>query len=234
MRFLAVPALLGAVLLAGCVREAHIAMPADVAAGTERIELTGMGGWQSGHFKLGSSEGRFTRRASQTRAGIGGAFVRNIGGGGFDVRGPEFGGGLAGTCGFHQTEVDAGIVVIPGARLAYGCEFDRDGLHLSGGLLLKEVPTSRSVLAGRTRAGEIQLGDLKLDIRPIHHMQGGGLPTGSPLGYAFDLEGRQIGAIDLNGPNKTVYAPRAAGPERDAVLTAAIALSIFWDPGDND
>jgi len=231
MSKLIVPALLGAAMLGGCVREARIAMPSDVAATTERIELTGMGGWQSGRFRLGASEGRFTRRASQSN--LLGIFRRNIGGGTFDVNGPEFGGGLSGSCGFHETEIDTGIAVLPNARLAYGCEFDQDGRHLQGGLLLREVPTSRSVLAGRTRAGQIEIGDLHLDIRPIHQMEGGGLPTGSPLGYAFDLQGRQIGAVDLNGPNKTIYAPRQAGPEREAVLAAAVALSIFWDPGDD-
>ena len=60
---------------------------------------------------------------------------------------------------------------------------------------------------------------------------GGGLPTGMPLGYAFDVGGRQIGAVDLNGTNKTIYAPSRPGPERDAVLMASLALSVFWDPG---
>jgi len=62
-------------------------------------------------------------------------------------------------------------------------------------------------------------------------MRGGSLPNGTPLGYSFDVAGRQVGAVDLNGRNKTIYAPRQPGPERDAVLMAALALSVFWDPG---
>ncbi len=60
-------------------------------------------------------------------------------------------------------------------------------------------------------------------------MAGDRVPAGTPLGYAFHLDGRQIGAVDLNGTDKTIYAPRA-GPEREAVLAAGLALSIFWDP----
>ncbi|HZG46496.1 MAG TPA: hypothetical protein VEZ41_09565, partial [Allosphingosinicella sp.] len=103
---------------------------------------------------------------------------------------------------------------------------------IRGGLLLKEVPTSRSILAGRTRAGELEIGDLTLQVRAIHDMEGGSVPTGTPLGYAFHLGGRQIGAVDLNGDNKTIFAPAAPGPAREAVLLASLALSVFWDPGE--
>ena len=229
MRKFVVPALIGAALLGACVHEARIAMPADVAAQTERIELTGMGGWERGRFRLGASEGRFTRSASQAR--VDQLLVQNVGGGSFDASGPDFGGALSARCGYHEAEIEAGAIAVPAARLAYGCEFDRDGRHLQGGLLLREVPTSRGVLAGRTRAGELQVGDLTIGIRAIHQMEGGRLPSGTPLGYAFDIGGRQIGAVDLNGTDKTIYAPRAPGPEREAVLMASLALSIFWDPG---
>jgi hypothetical protein len=73
---------------------------------------------------------------------------------------------------------------------------------------------------------------VKVGIRPIHHAASGGLPTGMPLGYAFEIAGRQVGAVDLNGTGKTIYAPRQPGPERDAVLMASLALSVFWDPGE--
>lgn len=216
-------------MLGGCVQEARIAMPGDVAARSEQIELRGMGGWPRGSFRLGQSEGRFERSASEQR--FFDTFVRNSGGGRFLVSGPDVQGELEGYCGFNQEEIDAGVAVFPSERLGYGCDFVRDGRPLEGGLFLAEVPTSRSLLAGRTRAGELRLEDVKLDIRAIHEMDGGKLPSGSPLGYAFLSEGRQIGAVDLNGGNKTIYAPRF-GPEREAVLAASLALSIFWDPAD--
>jgi hypothetical protein len=44
------------------------------------------------------------------------------------------------------------------------------------------------------------------------------------------MHGREIGALDLNGLNKTIFAPRL-GPEREAVLAASLALSILWYDG---
>ena len=221
-------AALGATALAGCVDEARIAMPADLAAGTERLEIAGMGHGERGDFTLGASQGRFVRQALQTRGHI---LVHNVGRGGFDIAGPELGGRVTASCGFHESELDAGAITVSGDRLAYGCEFERDREPLPARLLLAEVPTSRGLLAGRTRAGEVQLGDMRIGIRAIHDMEGGRVPSGTPLGYAFDVDGRQIGAIDLNGANKTIYAPRAPGAEREAVLMASLALSVFWDPG---
>lgn len=212
----------------GCVREARMATPADLQARTERLEISGMGYGERGDFTLGASQGRFARLALQTGDGF---VVDNVGRGSFELAGPELGGRISAVCGFHEREIDMGAVVATRDRLAYGCEFERDRVPLPGGLLLSEVPTSRSVLAGRTRAGELQIGDLRIGIRAIHDMEGSRIPSGTPLGYAFDVDGRQIGAVDLNGGNKRIYAPRAPGAEREAVLMASLALAIFWDPG---
>ena len=204
-------------------------MPSDVLANTEQLELTGMSGWQDGHFNLGASEGKFSRRSSTTT--VFDRFVRNAGHGNFEIAGPELGGVAIGRCAFDEREIDADVAVLPNGRLTYTCEFSRDGRRIDGGLLLAEVPHRTGLLAGRTRAGEVRLGATRVGIRAIHHVEGGGLPTGTPLGYAFDVNGRQIGAIDLNGGDKTIFAPARPGPERDAVLMASLALSVFWDPG---
>jgi hypothetical protein len=220
--------LLASAALAAC-SGARIAVPSDALATTEQLKLTGMGGWQDGPMRLGASEGRFSRRATQTN--VFNTFVRNAGGGSFEIAGPEIAGNAGGRCGFDERELNLGGVVVPNGRLTYRCEFRRDGRPVAGGLFLAEVPSGSGVLAGSTRAGHIQLGELRVGIRPIHRSAGGGLPTGMPLGYAFDLGNRQIGAVDLNGTNKTIYAPRQPGLERDAVLMASLALSVFWDPG---
>lgn len=219
--------LLACAALAGC-SEARIAVPSDVTGSTQQLQITGMGGWQDGRFRLGASEGRFSRRASRTE--IFKTFARNSGRGSFDVAGPELGGSANGHCAFDEREVNLGVAVVPNGRLTYRCQFQRDGRQVDGGLFLAEVPNGSGLLAGRSRAGEVRLGAMVVGIRAIHHAEGGGLPAGTPLGYAFDLNGRQIGAIDLNGGTKTIYAPTRPGPERDAVLMASLALSVFWDP----
>ena len=228
IQFLASVALF-ATALSGCTA-AQIAVPSDVAASTERLELDGIGGWQDGRFKLGASQGRFSRRALETRAFD--TFVHKAGSGRFEVTGPELGGTASGDCRFSEREIDLDVAVVPDGRLAYRCLFHRNGRQVDGGLFLAEVPNGSGLLAGRTRAGELRIGPLSVDVRPIHHLAGGKVPAGTPLGYAFDVGGRQVGAVDLNGTTKTIYAPRQPGPVRDAVLVASLALSVFWDPGE--
>lgn len=69
----------------------------------------------------------------------------------------------------------------------------------------------------------------EIAVRSIHRDIAGGLPTSTALGYSFSANGREIGAVDLNGLNKTLYVPRS-GPDREAVIVASVALSTFWDP----
>jgi hypothetical protein len=66
-------------------------------------------------------------------------------------------------------------------------------------------------------------------VHSIHRDGGGGLPSPNALGYSFSVDGREIGAVDLNGLNKTLYVP-STGPDREAVIAASVALSTFWDP----
>jgi hypothetical protein len=214
--------------LAGCVREARIATPSGLVAASEQIELE-MGNGERGRLRLGASEGRFTRQAIEESRDWGFETLR-YGGGTFDVSGPEVGGGLAGTCGYDESERNLGSLAVADLRFAYRCRFARDGAPIEAGLILEEIPTRPGrLLSARTRTGEVHIDDMVVTIRAVHEMEGGGLPTGTPLGYAFDVDGRAIGAVDLNGSDKTIFAPRS-GPERQAVLAASLALSILWDP----
>jgi len=219
-----------ALSLGGCIHEARIAMPSELAAASERIELTGMGGGEHGRMRLGASEGRFVRRAMQGSTDPLGIGRHNYGGGSFDLTGPEVGGTLSSDCRYHEGELSLGVVTLPRGRFAYRCRFMHNGEPLEAGLILEEIPTRPgSFFSGRTRGGEIHIGDEVVTMRAIHDMEGGRIPTGTPLGYMFDIDGRRIGAIDLNGTDKTIFAPRS-GSERQAVLAASLALSILWDP----
>lgn len=218
----------GSVVLSGCTGGANIAISPSLAASTERLSLRGMGGGERGAFQLGSSEGRFTRNARQDVHGRG-LTVRNYGGATFKAGGPEFGGQLEAMCDFEEEEHNVGAVTVAGLRFAYRCAFRRSGV-LSGGLVLEEVPTNPGkILSGRTRAGEVHLNGKVLNIRPIHRLEGSRLAGGTPVGYAFDIEGKEVGAVDLNGLNKSVYAP-PPGQLREAVVAASLALSVLWDP----
>jgi hypothetical protein len=219
--------------LGGCVREAHIAMPSDLATQIERLELRGMGGGTRGDFELAGARGHFTRSAK--RLGILGDLVaKNRGGGSFRMEPSHLIGDLSGRCVYKEREVNVGPVALTPGRLVYVCEFARDGEPLRADLVIQDPKGAHGTLHGRAeRVGSMMFEGREIGIRSIHRDQGGGLAAPTALGYMFELGGREIGAVDLNGLNKTIYAPRG-GPEREAVLAASIALSIFWDPENLD
>jgi hypothetical protein len=206
--------------LSGCVGEARIAMPSDLGARSERLVIDGMGGWQHGAFTVGTSSGRFTR-TSERLSGLG--FAEDRGGGRFVLKGPEAGGTIAGSCAFDQSSAEIGPVEVSIDRLLYRCTFERDGAPV-GDLVLEPAG-----LSGQGRQGRLRFAGRELQLRSIHQFEGGKLPSGSPLGYRFEHGGRAIGAVDLNGGDKVLFAPRE--PDlRGAALAGALALSIFWDP----
>ncbi|NTZ42432.1 hypothetical protein G7A66_04885 [Altererythrobacter sp. SALINAS58] len=219
-------------LLAACsVREARIALPANLTASTERLELTGMGGGTRGDFNLAGAYGTFTRSAE--RIGIfDPLLVRHQGGGAFQIEPGSGNAGLAGRCSYREGQVNVGPVAITPDRLVYYCEFARDGAPIDAELIIEDPKNAFGTVHGRSeRQGTIFYEGQQIEIRSIHRDEGGGLPSPTALGYLLVDESGEIGAIDMNGLNKTIFAP-LLGEKREAVLAAALALSIFWDPAE--
>jgi hypothetical protein len=226
-----VSAVAAGLFLAGCVREARIAMPAALAASTERLELRGLGGGTSGRFDLAGAEGRFTRTAERIAA-FDPAFVRHRGGGSFDVTASPKAGALGGLCAYREARGSIGPLSVTPRRLSYSCDFARDGRPMAAGLVIENPASAFGTLHGREeRIGTLHFEGREIGVRSIHRDAGGGLPVPHALGYLFEADGRAIGAVDLNGGNKTIFAPRS-GADREAVIAGAVALSIFWDPAE--
>lgn len=214
--------------LSGCVKEARIAMPSDVAPRTDRVELRGMGAGTRGDFDLGGAPGRFVRGAGRA-SGFG--LVHKGGGGRFSVAGPA--GELSGGCDFREDKVELSTSVQVTARpFAYRCDFERDGRPIDALLTLDEARGGAAAFR-YARTGTLSFEGQRIGIKSIHHFEGGKLPTLTPLGYAFEVGGGQIGAIDLNGGDKILFVPRDPR-QREAVLAASLALAILWDPADSD
>jgi hypothetical protein len=228
MMNLAVSAVLAAGL-GGCVREARMATPSALAADGERLELSGMGGGTSGSFSLAGASGRFTRSAeSVSWPGA----KRNRGGGSFELSAGE--GQLAGECRFRRGEAVAGPIAVTTRPFAYACDFFRGGRPIDAELVVGEARESAgSRLSKEERRGTLFFEGRRYDLRSVHKDAGGGLATAAPLGYLIEAEGRPVGAVDLNGTNKTLIAPRDPA-EREAVIAAGLALSVLWDPAEVD
>lgn len=230
MRRMFVAGSIAAVVLAGCsISAATIAVTPELAASAERIELTGMGAGRSGDFHLGQATGTFTRSAD--RLGIfDPLLVKHRGGGSFRLR--EFPGGseLAGRCSWRENVVNAGPVSVTAGRLVFQCDFARDGRPIDASLVMVDPRPAHGTLHGRDeRTGTLLYQGQEIALRSIHRNASGGLPSSAALGYIFSVGGREIGAIDLNGLNKSLLVPRS-GAEREAVILGSVALSTFWDP----
>ena len=213
---------MAAMMLGGCIRESRIALPSDLAASSETLELTGMGFGRRGDFLLAGSEGRFTRGADQLS--LHNAFlVRNSGAGSFSYA------GLEGACRYREEAVNLGPVSLDTRPFAYRCFFGRGGLPVGELVIEEETGPAGSMLSKRGRRGFLLFDGVRYDIASIHRDQAGGLAAASPLGYRFEADGRAVGAVDLNGVSKTLFAPRG-GPGREAVFAGSLALSVLWDP----
>lgn len=222
---------LALLLAGGGIREAQIAIPAELASETQVLHVRGLGGASSGSFTLGSSKGRFTRSAERLGL-LDPLVVRNRGRSTFSLSGSEVSGQLSGRCGYGETQANFGELTATPKRLAYSCRFSRDGDPIAAELVLRETSESiGSLFSKRERRGILFFEGVRIEFRSLHRDRGGGLPMATPLGYAFYQDGRQIGAVDLNGSRKRIHAPKA-GQHREAVIAASLALSVFWDPAE--
>lgn len=222
--------LLLSVALSGCVvREARIRTSPDLAVSAERIELTGMGAGERGDFRLGGATGTFTRSAE--RLGIfDPLLVRHSGGGAFRLVTSQGAPELAGRCSYREGVVNAGPISVTPGKLVFQCDFARNRRPLDATFIIVDPKPALGTAHGRDeRRGMLTYEGREIAVRSIHRNAAGGLPTPTALGYSFSTDGREIGAVDLNGLNKTLFVPRN-GPEREAVILASIALSTFWDP----
>ncbi len=215
-------------LLAGCATNAQIALPSDMLARTDAIEVVGIGGRSKGSFHIGRSNGRFSRTAATLR--IGDDHLSNIGGARFDAAGPEFGGRASGDCKFDEGRLDWGAAEFSEKRLTYSCTLHRSG-RPDAGLVLTEIPSGPGVLSALTRRGELQIDGMTLTVRAVHQFEDASAKSGTPLGYIFSLAGREVGAVDV-AARRMIHLPREPGTERDAVRMAGLALLLFWDPGE--
>jgi hypothetical protein len=210
-------------------REARIKLPDGLTARTERLDVTGMGGGRSGRLALGASAGEFTRQADRIGV-VDPLFTKNYGGGAFRIRGPEVGGELGASCRFRRLQSTVGPISVSTKRLTYTCSFERDGKPLAARIELRDRDGALGSADGRdAREGVIVFEGVELRMRSLHKLAGSPLAVPHALGYVFEANGVPVGAVDLNGNTRRIHAP-ADPAQRQAVIAAALALSIFWDP----
>ena len=225
--------LLTALVLAGCaaIQPAQMALPPDLPARTEATTIAGMGGGTRGSFTVGAVVGNYARSATRLSF-FDDLAVFDRGGAGFNATGLVADATVEASCKMRQTTVTIGIVGFSPKPLAYECDLRARGAPLSARFSLQESrDTLGQVTAQAQRRGPTEWDGVALTIRSVHTVQGSPLPLQAPIGYVFEQDGRAVGAVELNGLTPRLWLPPARDAKtRQAVLVAALALAVFWDP----
>lgn len=235
---------LAALLLGGCTLATMEGFD-TIAPQGERIDLTGIPGWQDGSFRLGTAGGHVRRRAlGATRewgddpwGEVTQAVIERTGTLRFDVSGAEVGGRIEGRCRYGRMEVQqrSGPLSVsePARPLRLACAYRFDGRD-AGGMDLSGVLPVGPTLA-EPRLGTVDLDGTELTVESRHAMTGVRHPAEQPIGYIVsNAAGQAVGAIENNGTgSRRLVLPRAPA-ERRTAIAALVTLGLFWDPGDTD
>ena len=223
-----------ALVAAGCasIQPARMAMPPSLAA-AESMPITGIGGGQTGRFAVGDSTGSFSRSATRL-AFFDALFEHRDGHTSFSLSDGAAAGLLTAECRMSERTVTLGIASFEAHPMAYGCTFRRDNRTIPARF---ELQARRAGLGGmlmqQERRGEMTFDGITLSIRSVHDLQGSALSMATPIGYVFERDGADIGAVEINGEPMIAFRPGTDEITRRAIIAAALALSLFWDPAES-
>jgi hypothetical protein len=200
---------------------AQMALP-DALAGVAPETVQGLHGGREGEFVLAGTPGRFERSASRLSLFDDGVAFDRVGASYRTA--PARGAAVAASCRARQTSATVGV--LSGALKPYEvrCQFSGG---VSGEMTLAAPAVARDTRA--ERSGTVSAGGVTLALQSVHRVLGSPLPLAQPIGYVFTLDGRPIGALELNGQPR-LWRPPAGTPAHDAVTQAALALALLWDP----
>jgi hypothetical protein len=213
---------LAAALLAGAcaaVEPARMALP-DALAATTAEPFDGLRYGREGRFTLAGQPVRYQRGADRLdlfeRLGRDKVWLR------FELDGAT--GATRADCGGRRLEGAVGVIAAALQPLVLTCRFD--GARPAQ-LELKERGANTGV--GRDeREGRLTIGNVALELRSVHALQGSPLPLAQPAGYLMLHQGQPVAAVELTDSRPVLRRTPEAPPE--AVTLAAVALGLLWDP----
>lgn len=224
-------ALVGAAAAAGsaaALTPGRMVVPPELEA-AERAKVSGVGWGRRGKIDVVGHAGSFERFSGRTQI-LGSVFDSRRGGTRFVVSGPLFSAEATATCGMRQRSLNLGAIEVGTIPLTYQCDFAEGGAPLQASFEIQENEGFTGLLSREERAGRAQIGGAPFEIRSVHRMRGTPMQTERPVGYLFTREGRAIGGVETNGAPHVLLAPGLDDADRRAVLLAALALGLFWDP----
>jgi hypothetical protein len=217
----AVAALAGISLL-GCasIETAQMALPTGLAG--EPTPVAGLGAGRTGAFSVGDERGRFQRGRDAL------SLFEVVS---FDRAATRYeltladGATTQAACVGRQTTVT--VNVLTGQPKPYTVTCEWKGARNAQMTLAAPswIPGTRAERSGRYTAG-----DVTLELRSVHQVQGSPLPLEAPIGYAITHNGQAVGAVEINGTTPRLWRPAAGSPLREPVTMAALAVALLWDP----
>jgi hypothetical protein len=212
----------------GAIQPARMALP-DPLRTTAPVVVDGMTAGQRGEFQAAGYRGQYARSATRLEI-FEDLAVFDRGRASYTLDGvmetP-----LSARCTVRQTSMTIGVIGFEPKKLAYECDFDTQGKPAGVRFTLQEgrdSGTPKTLLA--ERRGRLDYRDSTLTVRSVHALEGSPIPLATPIGYVFERDGRAVGAIELNGLTPRLWLPTTDDDTRRAVVVAAMALAVFWDP----
>lgn len=228
MKFAAIAAPLALVAACGVVQPARMALPATLATSAP-IDIQAMSAGPGGEFRVAEYRGHYVRSATRLEI-FDDLAVFDRARASYTVHGlaPE---PLTARCTARQATMTIGIVGFTPKQLAYECDFDMAGRPAAVRFALQEARDARvPATLQAERRGRVDWRDTTLTLRSVHAVEGSPIPLAAPIGYVFERDGRAVGAVELNGQTPRLWLPAADDDARRAVVAAALALAVFWDP----
>lgn len=216
-------------LLAACAapKPARMERPAGLQ-GLAEERLEGAGAGRSGRWKVSGLEGEFERSAD--RLGLFDVVSRDRASVRLNWRSPAGPSGEM-SCKAAQTDATVGIVNAAVRPFAVECTMravQADRPERTGTLRLE----GRAAAGGtrQERIGRWSAGDVALDVRSVHRVEGSPLPLEAPFGYVLSRAGTPVAAVELDGLRPRLWRPPEGTALRDDATVALVALALLWDP----
>jgi len=218
-----------ALMLTACAtpKAARMERPAALQ-GLAEERLEGAGAGRSGRWRVAGLEGEFERSAD--RLGLFDVVSRDRATVRLNWRTPA---GQSGelSCKAAQTDATAGIVQAAVRPFAVDCTMravQADRAERAGKLRLE----GRAAAGGtrQERSGHWSAGDVTMEIRSVHRVEGSPLPLEAPFGYVLSRAGAPVAAVELDGLRPRLWRPAEGTALRDDATVALVALALLWDP----
>lgn len=218
------------------LQTARMALPNGFEEHAERIAVSGFGGRNKGSYRFADYHGDFTR--GESRLGVfDPLYVASKGKSSFTFRETADAGVLSASCQMTKGTVNIGIVTFDPKKMAYHCEFRRDGQLLGAQFVLgqpKPGTMTERALAMDIRRGEAAILSQSFTFESVHKYRSSRLQSPTPVGYLVHAADQVVAAVELTDWNPTFYfATGLSDAQRHAAMVVALALAVLRDPANS-